>query len=47
MRICINGILATPGDIKELERNLRLGTIKAFGRIYNGFVHLRTEVISR
>lgn len=45
MNICINGILATPSEIKELERKLRLGTIKAFGRIYRGFVYLRTEAI--
>ena len=45
MKICINGILATPEEIKELERNLRLGLIRAFGRIYNGFINLKTEVI--
>lgn len=45
MKICINGIVATPSEIKELERNLRLGIIKAFGRIVNGFVYLRTEVV--
>ena len=45
MKICINGILATPIEIQELERSLRLGTVRAFGRIYNGFINLRTEVI--
>jgi hypothetical protein len=47
MKICINGILATPNELQELERNLRLGTMRAFGRICRGFVYLRTEVISK
>lgn len=45
MKICINGIIATPSEVKELERNLRSGIMRAFGRIVNGFVYLRTEVV--
>lgn len=42
MKICINGILATNEEIKELERNLRSGIVKAFGRIANGFINYKT-----
>ena len=45
MKICINGIPATPNELRELERKLRLGTMKAFGRICRGFIYIRTEVI--
>ena len=47
MKICINGTPATLNELQELERNLRLGTMRAFGRIRRGFVYLRTEVISK
>ena len=42
MKIYINGIIATAEDIAELERRMRLGLEKVFGKCYKGIIYYET-----
>lgn len=43
MTVYINGIVATKADIAELERRLRLGVERAFGKCHKGFIYIKTK----
>lgn len=41
-RTYINGIEATEEDLLDLERNLKAGVERAFGKCYNGVIYFKT-----